>query len=168
MQYGTTRDGKSVERFEIGRRDGPLLVDLITYGATITGIHTPDRNGKVENVVLSYADLGEYEHQPPPRAYYGATIGRYANRIAHGRLTLNGHTYDLSRNENGHTLHGGARGFDAVVWAIGEAGPDAVRLLHRSPDGDQGFPGTLGVAVTFAVDGDTLSVLYEARCDRDT
>lgn len=168
MHYGITRAGQSVERFPIGSRHGPLLVEVITYGATITSIFAPARDGESENVVLCYDDLAAYEAPPPPRAYYGATIGRYANRIAGGCFTLDNQPHYLSQNEGMQTLHGGARGFDAVVWRIESATPRELRLAHRSPDGDQGFPGALEASVTFAVDEDTLTISYHARCDRDT
>lgn len=118
--------------------------------------------------MLGYSDPASYENQPARRAYYGATIGRFANRIACGRFTLDGREYVLSKNEGRHTLHGGARGFDAVVWRVTDADENRLRLSHCSPDGDQGFPGTLDVSVTFTVDGDVLAISYEARADVDT
>lgn len=168
MHYGTTRGGEAVERLHIGRSDGPLSAELITYGATITAIHAPDRAGEMDNVVLSYPDLASYEEQPAPRAYYGATIGRFANRIACGRFELAGETHQLAQNEGAHTLHGGLRGFDAVVWSVVDANEDSVRFSYRSVNGEQGFPGTLDVTVVFAVNADTLTIAYQAQCDRDT
>lgn len=168
MHYGTTAGGTPVERFELGDRGGPLVVEAITYGATIVGIHTPDRSGSSANIVLHYGDLHAYEHQPHPRAYYGATIGRYANRIARGELTLNGQTYELSKNEGEHTLHGGVHGFDDAVWSVERATASELQMRYVSVAGDQGFPGELRVEVTFSVRGDTLAIAYSARSDADT
>ena len=145
-----------------------LIVDVIEYGATIVGIRTPDKAGLIENVVLHYDSLASYEQQPAPRAYYGATIGRYANRIANARFVVNGREYRLSANDGPHTLHGGACGFDAAVWRLVEKDPNRVILAHDSPDGDQGFPGKLSVTVTFAVELDTLRIEYRAHSDADT
>lgn len=168
MHYGTTGDGIAVERFELGERGGALFVEVITYGATITGIYAADRFGEPDNVVLRYPDLQGYEHQPHPRAYYGATIGRYANRIAHGRFMLDGVEQRVFANENSHTLHGGARGFDAVVWNVESASAQALTLRHTSPHGDQGFPGNLEVRVAFTVSGAELNIAYAAACDAPT
>lgn len=168
MYYGTTEDGKTVERFELGERGGPLVVDIVTYGATITGVYVPDRSGEPDNVVLHYDSLQAYEHQPQQRAYYGATIGRYANRIANGLFALRGTEHAVVANDGPHTLHGGARGFDAVVWEIEAATPHEVVLSHKSPHGDQGFPGNLDVRVRFSVKGETLRIEYAAISDADT
>ena len=145
-----------------------LLVDVIEYGATIVGIHTPDSEGRIENVVLHYDSLASYERQPAPRAYYGATIGRYANRIANARFVLNGREYRLTANDGPHTLHGGVRGFDAAIWQVAEKSANRLTLAHVSGDGDQGFPGNLSATVTFAVERDALRIDYQARTDADT
>jgi aldose 1-epimerase len=122
----------------------------------------------MDNVVLAYPDLASYEEQPAPRAYYGATIGRFANRIAHGRFELGDQTHHIVQNEGAHALHGGGRGFDRVVWSAVNATEDAVRLAYRSAHGEEGFPGTLDVTVAFAVTGDALTIAYQAQSDRDT
>src|SRR5579884_1511254 len=156
-----------MRRYSIGDRSGALRVEVIPYGATIVAIDVPDRDGHIENVVLHYDDSTEYEHAHP-RQYFGATIGRYANRIANAEFQLNGRTYRLSANEGRDTLHGGARGFDAAVWEVHDAAQHFLTLSHVSPDGDQGFPGTLTARVTFAVRGDALAITYKAACDADT
>ncbi len=155
-------------RFELGERGGALFVEAIAYGATIVGIHVPDRTGARDNVVLHYDDLETYECPPEPKTYYGATIGRYANRIAGARFSIDGAEHVLSANEGGNTLHGGTRGFDAVVWKVEDADSNHVTFSHVSPAGDQGFPGELQVIVRFAVQSDTLTIRYGAVSNADT
>src|SRR5579864_311218 len=128
-----------------------LRVEIVEPGATIAGIYAPGLHGRIENVAFRSA------------AYAGATIGRYANRIAHASFALNGREHRLSANDGPHALHGGARGFDAVRWHLADASEQRLTLTHESPDGDQGFPGTLAICVTFCVERDTLRIEYEAR-----
>ena len=143
------------------------------YGATIVGIRAPDRDGRLGEVVLGFADFADYVSSAyrTARPCFGATIGRYANRIKGARFTLDGQEHTLTSNEGDNQLHGGARGFDQALWAM-EAlpGQNGVRLSLASPDGDQGFPGTLTVAVEMAVaeDEDVLILRYRATTDRPT
>ncbi len=153
------------DRFQIGDPHG-FRVDVLAYGATIAGIFAPDRDRHYANVVLHYADEAAYREQP---WYLGATIGRYANRIAGGSFTLDGTVYELSKNEQGVTLHGGVNGFDKATWEVLDATPDSLVLQHVSPHGDEGFPGTLAAAVTFRIRGnDTLEIAYRATTSAPT
>ena len=167
--YGILPDGRAVERWTLRR--GRLVVRFITYGGTITDILQPGRDGTVANVVLGCPDLAGYVGRPgEARPYFGALIGRFANRIAGARFTLDGVEHRLSANEGANCLHGGADGFDRQVWTV-EPGPEAASaiLRHTSPDGSNGFPGTLSVEVTYALsDDDELRIHYVARSDRRT
>lgn len=143
------------------------------HGATIVGIRAPDRDGRLDEVVLGFTDFADYV-SPAYRAAapcFGATIGRYANRIGGARFTLDGRDHALTPNEGDNQLHGGPRGFDQALWAM-EAWPgqNGVRFSLTSPDGDQGFPGTLNVAVEMAAadDEDALILRYRATTDRPT
>ena len=156
---GTLADGTPVERYVLG--SDALEVAILTYGGVVQSVHAPDRDGRRADVVLGFDDVRQYQEQSP---YFGALIGRYANRIAGGRFELNGRTYELPVNNGPNTLHGGTEGFDEKVWDAQELpGGAGVRLSLTSPDGDQGFPARLEVSVTYTLEGDTLRLDYEAR-----
>jgi galactose mutarotase-like enzyme len=157
----TLTDGREVDRHRIGREPG-LVADVLTLGATLQRLEVTDASGVRRNVVLGRAHPQEYVASG---AYLGATVGRYANRIAGGRLELDGATYELGTNDRGNTLHGGPEGFDQRVWEVVEADADSVTLRLESPDGDQGFPGAVSVTVTYAVDGPALTITHEATTD---
>jgi aldose 1-epimerase len=161
-------DGKSVEIYTLSL--DPLEVTVLTYGGIIQAIRVPDRNGSVANVALGFATLDEYVTSNEP--YFGALIGRYANRIANGSFTLGGRTYQLPVNNGPNALHGGIRGFDKHVWAAEEIRePDAVgvRLSRLSPDGEEGYPGTLRVDVAYRLTtGNQLRIDYYATTDAPT
>ncbi len=156
---GTLDDGTPVERYVL--RSEALEVAVLTYGGIVQSLHAPDRDGRRADVVLGFEDVRRYQDASP---YFGALIGRYANRIAQGRFELDGRTYELPVNNGPNTLHGGTEGFDKRIWDAEELpGGAGVRLSLTSPDGDQGFPARLEVAVTYTVDGDRLRMDYEAR-----
>jgi aldose 1-epimerase len=165
---GTTPDGTAVSLCEL--QNGPLTVKVMTYGAIITEIDAPDRNGKVADVVLGFDSLEGYLGSHP---YFGATVGRVANRIAKGKFTLDGKEYTLATNNGPNALHGGLKGFDKAVWKAGAMksvaeGP-SVTLTHRSRDGEEGYPGNLDLSVTFTVTGkQELKIEYSARTDKPT
>ncbi|MEH3076413.1 MAG: galactose mutarotase [Quadrisphaera sp.] len=169
--FGTTKDGKAVQRWTFGH-DG-LRVTMLTYGATIQSILVPDRRGKVADVSLGQKTLAEYEALT---TFFGATIGRYANRIAEGRFALDGQTYQIPVNDPGtnpvNALHGGPKGFNTRVWgaeAIHGDGEAGVRFTLVSPDGDQGFPGELTTTVEHTVTSDAqLSIRYRASTTKPT
>jgi len=167
--FGKTPSGEAVEAITLTNGKG-VSATIITYGATLQALIAPDRNGKTADIALGYADAAAYVKTAN---YFGASVGRYANRIGKGRFTLDGKTYQLELNNNGvAALHGGARGFDKVVWSVlyVKDGPVAsVTLGHVSPDGDQGYPGTLTVTATYALDElNQLTVTYGAETDRPT
>lgn len=136
---------------------------IMTYGATIVSLKTPDRSGQRRNIVLGFDSLDPYLAGVP---YFGATVGRYANRIAGGRFTLDGNTYQLPQNDGVNSLHGGTRGFDKRVWsakASESAHAAVLRLTYVSAAGEEGYPGQLTVHVTYSLgNDDTLAIDYEA------
>jgi aldose 1-epimerase len=147
----------------VGSRDG-LRLEILEYGATVHRLLVPSSSGP-RNVVLGHASVEEYAAST---AYFGATVGRYANRIAEGRFTLDGTEHVLDRNENGNTLHGGPEGFDSRIWSVGSRSEEAVTLTLHSPEGDQGFPGAVDATVTYTVSGDEVRIDLAAGTDRPT
>jgi aldose 1-epimerase len=147
--FGTTSGGVPVERHVL--RNGRLEVAVLSYGGIVQSVRVPDRDGAVADVVLGFSDVAAYEQLSP---YFGALVGRYANRIARARFSLDGHTYELAANNGPNNLHGGPDGFDRRVWDVEPVGDAALRLRLESPDGDQGFPGRLTAVVTYTLAGD--------------
>ncbi len=165
--FGKLPDGRAVEAVTLEGEKG-IAATVISYGATLQALILPDRHGNRADVMLGYESLDGYLTKPE---YFGSTVGRFANRIAHGRFKLDGKEYQTPRNNNGHSLHGGDRGFDKVLWDIVEVqkGETAsVTLRYVSPDGDQGYPGTLTVLATYALTDSELSIEYRATTDRAT
>jgi aldose 1-epimerase len=166
--FGVTQAGDSIDLFTMVNANG-IEVRAISYGGIILSLRTPDREGNFADIVLGYDDLQGYETDSP---YFGAVVGRYGNRIANGRFTLDGETYDLARNNGPNHLHGGVRGFDKVVWeAESMESHDGVSVVfsHTSPAGDEGYPGELSVRVTYTLsDSDELIVDYIATTDAPT
>lgn len=166
--FGVLPTGERVDVITIGNRNG-IVVRVATYGGIIVALHAPDRDGRLDDIVLGHDDVTGYVTDSP---YFGAIVGRYGNRIAGGRFMLDGEAYALAVNNGPNHLHGGLRGFDKVVWRAapfmrGDA--SGVLLSHTSPDGDEGYPGTLDVEVTYTLnDRDELSVGYRATTDRPT
>ncbi|MCU0962222.1 MAG: galactose-1-epimerase [Pirellulaceae bacterium] len=166
--FGTTHDGVAVEEFTLRNAHG-VTARVITYGATLTQLLVPDRREELADVVLGFDQLPQYEMEGP---YFGCTVGRVAFRTTRGAFTLDGQTYQLTRNAGEHHLHGGVRGLSHVVWKAeacpGADGP-AVCLRYRSPAGDQGYPGNLDVGVTYTLtDADELRIDYTASTDQAT
>ena len=141
-----------------------LVLEVLDYGATIRSLLVKDPNGVWVDVVLGYDTLTGYEQND---GYLGAVVGRVCNRIAGASFELNGVAYPLYRNDGANHLHGGKRGFDKYVWSAAEL-PDGIRLSRVSPDGEEGYPGTLEVSVAYRLEGSSLRVDYEAAADRDT
>jgi len=165
--FGRLPDGRDATLFTLTNRNG-LVARLTDYGATLTQLHTPDRTGVLGDIVLGFDTLTQYLSC---RDYLGATIGRVANRIARGRLFIEGVEYDLDRNAGAHHLHGGSAGFDKLLWQA-TAGNDAssgLRMTLESREGDQGYPGTLVVELLIRLtDDDALVFEYSATADRST
>ena len=160
-------DGRVVELFTLTNVHG-VEVRAMTYGGIITVIRTPDRTGQLDDIVLGFDSLAGYLGDSP---YFGAIVGRYANRMARGQFTLDGVTYRLARNNGPNSLHGGVRGFDKVLWVGEPLGGDsvAVRFRYTSRDGEEGYPGSVTVSVTYTLTPrDELVVDYEATTDKAT
>ncbi len=140
---------------------------IMTYGASIVSLKTPDRNGHLQNIVLGFSTLDPYLAGVP---YYGATVGRYANRIARARFALDGKTYALNANDGPNSLHGGARGFDKRIWrATVDTAHNSIALTYMSADGEEGFPGQLTARVTYRLhEDDSLSIEYAATTTAPT
>jgi aldose 1-epimerase len=143
-----------------------MRVRLIAYGAAIQTIHVPDRQGVLRNVNLGFGSIDEYRVN---RVFFGATIGRFANRIARGAFTLDGRAYRLPINNPPNSLHGGSRGFDTFVWNVREATQTSVAFSRVSPDGEEGYPGNLSVEVSYSLQpGGALRIDYSATTDAPT
>jgi aldose 1-epimerase len=166
--FGQTADGTAVDLYTLTNAAGVTL-KAMTYGGIVTELHVPDKNGQFADVVLGFDDLKGYLGGHP---YFGALVGRVANRVAKGKFTLDGREYTLAVNNGPNALHGGKVGFDKVVWRAepltSDRGP-GLRLRHRSPDGDEGYPGTLDVAVEYWLGNDsTWRIEYAATADKAT
>jgi aldose 1-epimerase len=166
--FGTTDRGEAVSLYTLKNAHG-MEARVLDYGGIIVSLQVPDRNGRLGDVVLGFDSLADYQRGSP---YFGAIIGRYGNRIARGRFTLDGRTYTLATNNGSNHLHGGVRGFDKVVWHVArfEHG-DSVGLVlsYTSPDGEEGYPGTLQATVTYTLtNANELIFDYHATTDRAT
>ena len=166
--FGHLPDGRAVEAVTLTQTNG-MSATILAWGATLQAMLVPDREGTLADVTLGHATLADYLASD---AYFGASVGRVANRIAGGRFTLDGEAYRVPANNGPNALHGGPVGFDRALWtieAVASAPQPMVRLAHVSPDGDQGFPGTLHVTATYTLtDAGELAIEYAARTDRPT
>jgi aldose 1-epimerase len=174
LGFGTLSDGTAVDRYVLENALG-MSVSVLTYGGALQSLYVPDRAGRLANVVLGFEDLDGYTNAAYERAnpYMGTLIGRYGNRIAGARFVLDGREHRLTPNDAPNCLHGGSHGFDRAVWSAAgfeESGGVGVRLSLVSPDGDQGFPGTLTVHVTYTLEGERnrLRLEYLATTDAPT
>jgi len=165
--FGLMPEGDSVMLYTL-KNEKDITVSITNYGGIITGIHTPDRNGKTANITLGFNNLEQYLAGHPN---FGALIGRYGNRIANAEFSLEGETYTLAVNNGNNSLHGGLKGFDDVLWVPEVISCDeraALRLSYLSPDGEEGYPGNLNVTVTYELLMDQLFITYEAETDKTT
>jgi len=160
--WGRLADGTAVEIYAL--RNGKIEAAITTYGGIVVSLRVPDRKGNMDDVVLGYDSLSQYVSNNP---YFGAIVGRYANRIAHGSFLLEGKTYSVPKNDGDNSLHGGTRGFDKVVW---KAKPikDGIELSYVSRDGEQGYPGTLTAIVRYTLNDDGLRIEYSATTNKPT
>jgi len=167
-KYGTLPDGTEVDQYTLTNAHG-MKVTIITYGAMITSVEVPDRDGKLANVTLFRDSLEDYRAGHP---YFGCVVGRYANRIAKGKFTLDGQEYTLATNDHENHLHGGDKGFDKYVWKaqpIKTDGIVGVTMTHVSPDGDEGYPGELTATVAYTLtDENELQMAYTATTTKPT
>lgn len=166
--FGQLPDGREVTLYTLENANG-LVLKVMDYGAIVTELHVPDRDGVFADVVLGYDSLDPYLVKTP---YFGAVVGRYGNRIAQGRFELDGKAYQITVNDGENHLHGGNRGFDKVLWdsqALEEDDRAAVILTYTSPDGEEGYPGTLESTITYTLNNeDEFVVTYTATTDKPT
>ena len=166
--FGKTSDGQTVDLYTLRNGNG-LTAKIMTFGAIITELHVPDRQGKEADVVLGFGSLDKYLAGHP---FFGAIAGRYANRIAKGHFTLDGKTYTLAINNGPNSLHGGKVGFDKVVWKaepMETADGPSLKLSYLSKDGEEGYPGNLSVSVTYTLTNDNgLRYAVDATTDKAT
>ena len=164
--YGES-DGKKITEYTMTNASG-MQVSIINYGGTVTSIITPDKNGNKGDVILGFDSLAGYVQKGNP--YLGALIGRYGNRIANGKFSVDGKEYTLATNNNGQSLHGGNKGYDKVVWDAEKLpGDSSLKLTYLSKDGEEGYPGNLSVTVVYTLTGDNaLKIDYSATTDKAT
>lgn len=168
--FGTLPDGQAVQAVTLTNGHG-VSATVITYGASLQALITPDRNGKTADIALGYGKLQDYLDKPQ---YFGATVGRFANRIAKGQYKVDGQSYQAPVNNGANSLHGGTKGFDKVNWKLvsthGEGkNPASVEMEYVSPDGDMGYPGQLTVHAAYSLDEeDRLTITYTATTTKPT
>jgi len=165
--FGKTTGGKGIQLYTLTNKNG-MEADIATYGGTVIRLLVPDRTGKLGDVALGFSTIDPYFTST---TYFGALIGRYANRIANGRFTLDGKSYQLAKNNAPNTLHGGKKGFDKQLWTaeVLSQSPPTVRFSRLSPDGEENFPGNLKVAVTYTLtERNELRIQYAAATDKPT
>lgn len=166
--FGKTDDGQEVTRFVCTNKNG-LVLEMIDYGATVTAMRVPDREGNLANVTLSCPDMAGYQ---ACTMYFGSTVGRYCNRIANGKFTIDGTEYTLATNNGPNHLHGGIKGFDKKMWQATPISTDdavGVQFTLTSPDGDEGYPGTLKVKAVYMLTNENLLIIdFKAETDKAT
>jgi len=166
--FGTTAEGKAVDIYTLSNAHG-VEARVITYGGILVSLRVPDKNGHLDDVVLGF---DSFEGYSKPGPYFGAICGRYANRIAAGKFSVDGKEYTLAKNNGSNSLHGGLKGFDKVVWQAEQFQQQegvGVILTYTSPDGEEGFPGNLKVKVTYTLtDRNELTLDYQATTDKAT
>src|SRR5439155_15504663 len=166
--FGKTADGQAVDIYTLTNAHG-MEVKIINYGGVVVSLKAPDRSGKMEDVVLGYDNLDGYLKDTH---FFGCLVGRYGNRIAKGKFTLNGQTYTLAVNNGENHLHGGIKGFNKQLWQateINDPKNPGLKLTYLSKDGEEGYPGNLSVTVVYTLTNDNeLKIEYSATTDKDT
>lgn len=166
--FGKTKEGQAVDLYTLTNANG-MAVKITNYGGIVTSLKVPDKNGQLDDVVLGFDSLDKYLEGHP---YFGALVGRYGNRIARGKFTLNGTEYQLAANNGENHLHGGIKGFDKVVWnaeIVKKENEVGIKLSYLSKDGEEGYPGNLSVVVIYTLTkNNELKILYEAETDKPT
>ena len=166
--FGTTADGKTAELYTLKNKNG-MQVSITNFGATVVSIMVPDKAGKVADVALGYDDLAGYELN---KNYLGVLVGRYGNRIAHGKFSIDGTEYTLAKNNGDNSLHGGIKGFNKALWKakdVSNGGEAAVEMKYVSKDGEEGYPGNLSVTVIYTLTNkNELKIDYSATTDKKT
>jgi len=166
--FGTTADGKTADLYTLKNKNG-MVVTITNFGATVVSILVPDKAGKMADVALGYDNLAGYELN---KNYLGVLVGRYGNRIAHGKFSIDGTEYTLAKNNGDNTLHGGLKGFNKMMWDakdVSKSGEPAVEMNYVSKDGEEGFPGNLSVTVVYTLTNkNELRIDYTATTDKKT
>ncbi len=163
-KFGTTKDGEEVTLYTLTNGTG-MKAEFIDYGANIVSLYVPDKNGRLDDVVLGFDDVAGYEVNG---CFFGSFIGRHGNRIGGAEFTLNGVTYELEKNDGANNLHGGTPGYNKVMYQA-EAAENSVTFSRTSPDMEQGYPGNLDIRVTYELTEDNeLKITYDAKSDKDT
>lgn len=163
-QFGTTKNGEEVTCYTLENKNG-MKAEFIDYGAIIVSLFVPDKDGKLDDVVLGYDDVAAYEANG---CFFGALIGRHGNRIGGASFELNGVTYELEKNDGENNLHGGTPGYHKVMYQV-ETSDDSVTFSRTSPHMEQGYPGNLDLSVTYTLtDDNELKITYTAKSDQDT
>ncbi|WP_105615541.1 aldose epimerase family protein [Vallitalea okinawensis] len=166
--FGTTKDGQEVTQYTLINKHGHYM-SVLNYGGIITEIMVPDHKGTLENVVLGFNNIADYEEKSP---YFGCITGRIAGRISNSKFEIDGENYILAANNNSNNLHGGVKGFDKVIWSVTELVESdyvGLSLNYLSIDGEEGFPGNLDVHVTYKLTNDNeLEIFYSATTDKKT
>jgi aldose 1-epimerase len=166
--FGKSKDGTEVSLFTCTNANG-LVMKVMTYGATVVSMETPDKTGKLANIQLGFPTLDGYLQRHP---YFGSTVGRYGNRIAKGKFAIDSKEYTLATNNGPNHLHGGLKGFDAVVWNAEEvktADIVGVKFTYKSKDGEEGYPGNLAVTVVYSLtNANEMKIDYSATTDKAT
>ena len=171
--FGKTKDGQEVDLFTL-ENDKKVCISISNYGALITSVYAPDKNGKTENIVCGFEKLDNYlsEAYLGSYPYFGCLIGRFGNRIANGKYTIDGVQYSGAINNGPNHLHGGLIGFDRKIWTteiFEMEGKVGLKLSYHSPDGEEGYPGNLRVSCTYTLDNESkLEIAYEAETDKTT
>ena len=164
--FHQTIDGKIIDLFILSNKNG-LEMSVTNYGAKIVSLHVPDKNGKMTDVVLGHESIDEYLKSQEP--YFGAVCGRTGNRIAKGKFTLDGQEYTLAVNNGPNNLHGGLKGFNAVVWDAKQIDAQTLELIYLSKDGEEGYPGNLTTTITYTLtDNNAVQIDYKATTDKAT
>lgn len=165
--FNKTVDGKQVSLYTL-KSEGGLTAQITNFGAAIVSLWAPDKDGKYEDVVVGYDKIDNYISNNDGR-FFGPVVGRYANRIAKGKFSIDGKNYQLPLNNNGQTLHGGLKGLDLVVWSVDTVTPNSITLSYLSPDGEEGFPGNLSLKVIYSLTADNeVKIEYSATTDKPT
>ena len=166
--FGTTADGKTADLYTLKNKNG-MQVSITNFGATVVSIMAPDKAGKAADVALGYDDLAGYELN---KNYLGVLVGRYGNRIAHGKFSIDGTEYTLAKNNGDNSLHGGIKGFNKALWKakdVSKGGEAAVEMKYVSKDGEEGYPGNLSVTVIYTLTNkNELKIDYSATTDKKT
>ena len=165
--FDTISVDKKISLYTLENKNG-IVIQVTNFGARIVTLFTPDKNGKMEDIILGYENIDRYLNNNGER-FLGATIGRYGNRIAEGKFTIDSITYQVPQNNNGQSLHGGLLGFDMVVWNVDSVSENMIHFSYVSVDGEQGYPGNLDVKMIYTLtDDNELKIVYSATTDKKT